>query len=185
MDTTPVTLLERLRRPDERQAWNRFVDLYTPLIFAWARRWGLQEADAADLAQDIFVHLQQKLPAFTYDANRSFRAWLHPVVHNFWQNKGRRLAEAPLGDKEANVMAADDIAAWTDAEYRRYLVGWALQVMPADFQPATWQAFWKCTVDSRSAAEVAGELKTTVAAVRAAKCRVLCRLRQELAGLMD
>jgi hypothetical protein len=34
MDTTSVTLLERLRRLDEQAAWSRFVDLYTPVLAA-------------------------------------------------------------------------------------------------------------------------------------------------------
>jgi RNA polymerase sigma-70 factor (ECF subfamily) len=38
MDRTPASLLERLRRPDERQAWDRFVELYSPLIYFWACR---------------------------------------------------------------------------------------------------------------------------------------------------
>ena len=49
---TPASLLERLRRPAEQQAWARFVDLYTPLLYYWARRTGCPEADAADLTQD-------------------------------------------------------------------------------------------------------------------------------------
>ena len=44
---TPASLLERLRRPADTTAWPRFVELYAPLLHYWARRTGLQEADAA------------------------------------------------------------------------------------------------------------------------------------------
>src|SRR5690349_13376275 len=54
---TPVSLLERLREPAQEQAWARFVELYTPLLFHWARHIGLQEADAADLVQDVLADL--------------------------------------------------------------------------------------------------------------------------------
>jgi len=50
----------------------------------------------------------------------------------------------------------------------------------AEFQDRTWQAFWKTTVDGRTANEVAIELAMTPIAVRVSKSRVLQRLREEL-----
>src|SRR5262245_44229902 len=84
MLSTSVSLLERLRRPRDAEAWARFVALYTPLLLAWAHRLGLQPADAADLVQDVLVLLFQKLPEFTYDPGKSFRHWLHVVLRNKW-----------------------------------------------------------------------------------------------------
>ncbi len=78
MDSTPPSLLERLRLPGEEAAWGRFVELYTPLLFFWARRLGLQEADAADLVQDVFRALVRKLPGFVYEPGKSFRATSAP-----------------------------------------------------------------------------------------------------------
>lgn len=72
-----------------------------------------------------------------------------------------------------------------EEEYRRYLVGRALRVIQADFQAPTWRAFWECTVVGRPAQEVAAEVGLSAAAVYAAKARVLRRLRQDLAGLLD
>ena len=57
MFTTSVSLLERLRQPAEQEAWTRFVQLYTPLIYGWARRVGLSPEDASDLVQDVFAAL--------------------------------------------------------------------------------------------------------------------------------
>ncbi|MBY0526971.1 MAG: hypothetical protein K2R98_26495 [Gemmataceae bacterium] len=73
MHSTSITLLDRLRVRENRAAWDRFVDLYTPLLFHWARACGLQEGDAADLVQDVFLALLEKPPTFTYDPQRSFR----------------------------------------------------------------------------------------------------------------
>ena len=83
-----------------------------------------------------------------------------------------------------DALAAVDEAFW-DEEYRRHLVGRALEVMKAGFEPATWQACWECVVNDRSAPEVAAALGMSAGAVRAAKFRVLARLRQELAGMLD
>src|SRR5579884_2791736 len=76
MNTTPVSLLVRLRAPGA-PAWQEFVALYTPLLYTWARRkLGLGSEDAADLLQDVFVLLVRALPTFEYDATKGFRRWL-------------------------------------------------------------------------------------------------------------
>ena len=186
MHTTPVSLLERVRRPGEEQAWSRFVEMYTPLLFYWARRMGLQESDAADLVQDVFTTLVQKLPEFVYDRGRSFRSWLRTVLHNKWRDQQRRAAvrgvqDSRLGDRPA---PEDSEGPW-DEEYRQLLVARALELMQNEFQPTTWKACWEMVVSGRSGAEVAASLGLTVDAVYAAKSRVLRRLRQELEGLLD
>src|ERR1700686_2389829 len=90
MTKTPSSLLERLRQPFEPEAWGRFVALYTPLIYSWGRRVGLQEQDAADLVQEVLVTLLQVLPSFSYDHQRSFRRWLRTVTLNKWRNLRKR-----------------------------------------------------------------------------------------------
>src|SRR5262245_6236650 len=64
MLTTSDSLLHRLRHPSDGEAWARFIQLYTPVLHRWANRLGLQEADAADLVQDVFGLLLRKLPEF-------------------------------------------------------------------------------------------------------------------------
>jgi RNA polymerase sigma-70 factor (ECF subfamily) len=187
MHTTPVSLLDRLRQPAGQEAWGRFVELYTPLLFYWARRLGLQEADAADLVQDVLLQLYRKLPDFTYDRQGSFRGWLRTLVLNKWREKQRRpplplQATAALEDVAA---ARDDFQALDEAEYRQHLAGRALRLMQADFPPAAWKSCWETVVAGRRAADVAAELGTTAAAVRVAKARVLHRLRLLLQGLLD
>src|ERR1043165_3969943 len=90
MYTTSASLLERLRHRDQEQAWARFVELYSPLLLYWARRAGVQQQDAADLVQDVFTTLLQKLPEFTYDCNQNFRGWLRTIAMNRWRNLMRR-----------------------------------------------------------------------------------------------
>jgi RNA polymerase sigma-70 factor (ECF subfamily) len=187
MDKTPASLLERLRCPDEG-AWPRFVDLYTPLLYYWACRMGLQAADAADLVQEVFTILLQKLPEFRYDKNKSFRSWLRTVTMNRWHDNRRRKAAALREGSPArleDVATPDDAEALWEKEYRDYLVGRAAEVMKTEFQPATWQAFWSLAVEGKPGAEVAAELGLSIDAVYAAKSRVLRRLRQELDGMLD
>ena len=51
---TRFSLIVRLRDGDDGQAWSEFVDIYTPVVYGFARRFGLQDADAADVTQDVF-----------------------------------------------------------------------------------------------------------------------------------
>src|SRR5690348_6167769 len=95
--TTSLTLLERLRTPDDPEAWSRFARLYTPLLYYWCRRTGLQEHDAADLVQDVFVTLVGKLPEFQYDPQKSFRNWLRVLTLNKCHERHRRMSLQPAG----------------------------------------------------------------------------------------
>jgi RNA polymerase sigma-70 factor (ECF subfamily) len=186
MDQT-ASLLDRLRQPDDQAAWDRFVDLYTPLIFFWAVRAGLQAQDAADLVQEVFLTLLLKLPEFQHDPTRSFRAWLHTLTLNRWRDLKRKKVAVPVGATLPEELAAPPQGAealWED-EYRRHLVARATEIMQAEFQPQTWQAFWGLAVEGRSGFEVAKELGVSLDVVYAAKARVLRRLRRELGGLLD
>jgi RNA polymerase sigma-70 factor (ECF subfamily) len=179
--TTSISLLERLGRADNEQAWSDFVELYTPLLYHCARRLGLQDADAADLVQDVFALLVPKLPQWEYDPTRSFRAWLKTVLINYWRDRRPRTL-VPL---PADVRIPDPADVLLEAEYRRYLVARALGLMQSDFEPTTWRACWEYVAKDRPAAEVAAELEMSVAAVYIARSRVLRRLRQELQGLLE
>src|SRR5437764_4917317 len=110
MHTTSISLLERLRQPGEAEAWARLVELYTPLLFYWARRLGLQEQDAADLVQEVFTTLVRKLPAFAYDRHKSFRNWLRTVLRNKWRQRtrARALPAEPGGADVLDRLAGPD-----------------------------------------------------------------------------
>ncbi len=188
MTQTPESLLERLRQPNPQEAWERLVLLYTPLIFSWARQVGLNEVDASDLVQDVFVTLLQTLPTFDYDRSKSFRRWLRTVTLNKWREQRRRRERSPVRDGlsvEEDQLPAEELEQFWEVEYRQQLAGRALAVMSRDFQPATWKAFWEQVVEGRPAADAAAELGLSVGAAYAAKFRVLDRLRQEMAGLLD
>ncbi|HTU21871.1 MAG TPA: sigma-70 family RNA polymerase sigma factor [Gemmataceae bacterium] len=188
MTRTPASLLERLRQANAPDAWERLVLLYTPFIYSWARQVGLQEADAADLVQDVFVTLVQTLPSFDYDRQKSFRRWLRTVTLNKWRDRQKKREPQLVPGDSARLgeqLPAADVEHLWEAEYRQQLVHRALAIMSRDFQPATWKAFWQQAVEGRPAEAVAADLGLTVGAAYAAKFRVLSRLRQEMAGMLD
>jgi RNA polymerase sigma-70 factor (ECF subfamily) len=186
MNTTSASLLQQLRQPGEEAAWNRFVDLYTPLLYFWAGRFGLHGADAADLVQEVFAILVRKLPEFEYDANKSFRNWLRTILHNKCRDMQRLQKNQPLAGSLSGITseAVYDDSYW-ESEYREHLVGRALELIQVDFQETTWKAFWEVVVAGRAAVEVAAQFGISVDSVYTAKSRVLRRLRHELQGLLD
>lgn len=189
METTSPTLLDRLKRGSDQAAWDRFVELYTPLLLAWCRRLGLSDADSADLMQTVFVTLCEKLPEFQYDPARSFRAWLKTVLMNSWRNQVRKLRPGVLHGQGSldpdSIPDTDPRLQLDEAEYRSHLVRRALALMQANFEPSTWRACWEHVVNERPAQEVATELGITLNAVYLAKSRVLRHLRHELQPFLD
>jgi RNA polymerase sigma-70 factor (ECF subfamily) len=181
--TTSISLLERLKQPAAQESWTRFVNLYTPLLFYWARRLGLQETDAADLVQDVFALLVKRLPHFDYKRDQSFRGWLRTVLFNQSRKKGR--AHPTTNASLSGVAEPEHAADIDEAEFQQQLTVRALQLMQEEFQPTTWQACWETVVCGRPTVEVARELGISVNAVYLARSRVLRRLRQELEGMLD
>jgi RNA polymerase sigma-70 factor (ECF subfamily) len=186
MQSTPVTLLQRLRRPDDGVAWSQFVQLYTPLLYGWARGAGMSETDAADLLQDVFMTLLQELPRFEYQPGKSFRAWMRTILLNRWRTLQRRRSPRAVPPEQLDALpGVGEPELPGAAEERRELVRRALALIEGEFAPATWQAFRQVAVLGRRPAEVAAELGVSVNAVYLARSRVLRRLREQLTGLID
>jgi RNA polymerase sigma-70 factor (ECF subfamily) len=187
MNTTSLSLLQRLQQPGDQAAWERFVKLYTPLLCHWARKLGLEGPDVADLVQEVCTILVRQMPTFRYEPTKRFRAWLWTLTLNKRRQawRGRPVPSAIPSEALDALVGRDSLDELDEDEYRHCLVQRALQLMQTHFQPATWKAFWECAVADRPVAEVAAELGLSIDSVYAAKSRVLRRLRQELAGLLD
>jgi RNA polymerase sigma-70 factor (ECF subfamily) len=185
MPTTSLTLLDRLRRPGQPEAWDRFVRLYAPLLLQWAEHQGFEAADAEDLTKTVLVKLIRRLPTYERRDGQSFRGWLFTVCRNECHDfRTRKATRALPGDVGLETVAAprDDP---DETEYRRHLVRRALELVRTDFSAETWTAFTRFVLDDRSAPEVARELGVTPNAVYLARNRVLTRVREELTGFLD
>src|SRR5262249_14178653 len=150
--TTRASLLVRLRDPRDGQAWAQFVEVYAPLVYGFARKQGLQDADAADLTQDVLRAVAGAAGRLEYDPKRgSFRGWLFTVVRNKLRNflAARKHQCLGTGDTTAHALLeqqpAPEESAWEE-EYERRVFLWAAEKVRGDVQEATWQAFWQTTV---------------------------------------
>src|SRR5262245_14329442 len=185
---TSLSLLERVRA-NQADSWDRLLRLYSPLVFSWGRKLGLGPEDAADLVQNVWGAVAEHIGRFEHQGG-TFRGWLWTIARNKAHDHFRHRAGAPqaAGGTEAQQVLrsvpdhepADDTGTEAHGLLHR-----ALELIRPDFEERTWQAFWRLTVDGRSAADVGAELGLLPNAVHQAKFRVLRRLREEMAGLVE
>jgi len=191
--TTRSSLLLRVRDAQDEEAWRQFVDIYAPLVYGFARRQGLQDADAADVTQDVLLAVNGAIGRFDYDSERgSFRTWLYTVARsklNTFLARRQRQCQG-TGDTSAHELlkeqpAPEDADRRWEEEYERRLFTWAAEQVRGSFQDSTWQAFWQTAVEGKSGQEVARRLSLTVAAVYLAKGRVMARLKEQIQQVRD
>ncbi len=189
--STSPSLLERTRAQDQA-AWERLISLYTPLIYCWCRQAGLQPADAADVGQEVFRAVARKIGNFQHNRpGDSFRGWLRVITRNKVRDHLRKRAAAGVGGSDAlrelhQVPFEEERTPETsDADEQRLVYRQALELIRAEFEARTWDAFQRVVVEGRGPADVAAELGLTLNAVYLAKSRILRRIREEFADLMD
>jgi RNA polymerase sigma-70 factor (ECF subfamily) len=184
---TSATLLARLQHtPADQAAWAEFVERYGHRIHAWCRRWGLQEADAQDVAQTVLLKVLGAMQSFRYDPSQKFRAWLKTITHHAWQDlvRGRRkmveVGNAASEDPLQALAARDDLGEQLEAAYEQELVECALVRVRPRVQPPTWEAFRLTAFEGLSGAEVAARLGMPVTSVYKAKSNVQKLLEAEV-----
>jgi RNA polymerase sigma factor (sigma-70 family) len=185
---TSLSLLERVKL-DDPDAWTRLAKLYGPLVYEWSRRCGLSAEDAADVMQEVFAVLTQRLADFRRERpDDSFRGWLWTITRNKVRDCARRAATRVIAHERLQDLAGEASEPFTDSEERSTIesgiTARAIELIRPEFAATTWQAFWQATVDGRTAADIAAELGITKHAVHQAKYRVLQRLRAEIRGLV-
>jgi RNA polymerase sigma-70 factor (ECF subfamily) len=187
-DRTRMSLLDRVcQRPEDEAAWNDFVNRYSPQIYAWCRRWQLQEADAQDVTQVVLLQLATKMRRFVYDPTRSFRGWLRTLTRHAWSDfvADRRHAWSTTGDSQtmqalSTLEARQDLEACLEEIFDLELLELATARVRQRVEPRTWEAFRLTALEGLSGAEVAGRLGMQVSTALKAKSNVKKLLREQL-----
>jgi RNA polymerase sigma-70 factor (ECF subfamily) len=185
---TRASLLLQIRDGGNQDAWHEFIKLYGPVVYGFARKRGLQDADAADLMQDVMRSVSSAIGKLDYDRNQgTFRGWLFTITRNKIFNflSARRIRPQGSGDTTTNRLldshpdANDGSETW-EMEYQRRLAAIAMERVKGEFQANTWRAFWLTAVEGLAAADAAREVGLSPGAIYVAKSRVLARLKEEV-----
>ena len=191
---TRVSLILRLAKPTDVQAWQEFSDVYAPALYSMARRRGLQPADAEDVAQETLFAVARAIERFEPDRERArFRTWLARIARNmiadFCAGKLKRPLTQLISDSWlqsasiASLRSANPIDEEFTQEYRSALFHLAARRVQARVSALTWQAFHETSIASKPAAEVAKQLGMPLGNLYVARCRVLKLLREEVQDL--
>ena len=187
--TTRSSLIVRLRDPRDELAWFDFIEIYRPLIYDFARQRGVQDADALDLAQDVFRAVARAIERYDPDpALGTFRGWLFRITNNLIINLLAAQRRHPRGTGDTGLQrlleeqpeATEDESALFETEYRRRLLAWAAERVRGCFSNVAWQAFWLTGVEGRPAKEAAQSLGMSIGTVYQYKSRIVTRIRREI-----
>ena len=185
---TSPSLLGRLRdSPEDQSAWSEFVGRYQPRLLAWCRRWGLQDSDAQEVAQNVMVRLASKLRVLSYDPSLSFRGWLYTIARHAWSDFVSDRRKAGLeGDPAAlleRVEAREDLEQRLADVFDLELLEEATSRVKARVEEKTWEAFRRTAMMDETAAVVSAALGMPIASVFKAKSNIQKMLQEEIANL--
>jgi len=184
---TSHSLIARVKDLADAGAWSEFLGIYRPVVYRMARRRGLQDADAQDLSQQVFLAVSQAIERWEpLPGQPPFRAWLTTITRNAITKAVTR-APRDVGTGSSSVLellSQASVDAETTAELlsesRREAVRWAAAQIRPEFSETTWQLFWETAVAGKSIAEVVAKTGRSVGAVYMARFRVLERLRAKV-----
>lgn len=188
---TSLTLLGRLRQsPTDQRAWDTFVERYGPKVYAWCRRWRLQESDAQDVTQNVLLELARQMQSFVYQPQGTFRGWLRTVSHRAYCDflTARQRVTPGSGDdgvlaQLSSVEARADLLLQLEQEYDREVLDEATARVRLRIEPHTWDAFVLTAVEGMSGAEAADRLGMQVGTVYVARSKVQKMLQEEVRRL--
>ena len=144
---TSHSLIARVKDLGDGAAWAEFLGIYQPVVFRMARRRGLQDADAQDVLQQVFLSISKSIEGWIPgDLQPPFRAWLTTIARNaITKALTRRPRDAATGSTSMVELldAQPDPQATTAeilAEARKELIRWATEQIRSEFSEATWVA---------------------------------------------
>ena len=80
---TRVTLLAKLKKTENDQAWLEFEGIYRGFILSLIMRMGISAEDAEDISQAVLTKVWQKIEDFEYNQNKGkFHNWLAAMTRN-------------------------------------------------------------------------------------------------------
>lgn len=185
---TNLSLIARVKNLADGAAWAEFLEIYRPVVYRLARRRAMQDADAQDVVQRVFLAISQAIEGWEPNPNLPpFRAWLMTLSRNvITKALARKRPDEGAGSSDVRdlleMLPADDsqITAELVSEGRREIFRWASEQVRPEFSQTTWSLFWETAVQGRSVADVSLSAGRSAGAIYMARFRVLQRLKEKV-----
>ena len=176
--STQMTLIERIARPDDAEAWERFYKVYTPLILRFCQRLSLQHTDAEDICQNVIQSMRRSLPNYATAKGR-FRFWLSQVIRReIWKHleKERRSPQGIGGDIEAAAKVGKEPAG--PDEILEYIINEATRQIRPEFTADEWVVMLEVVLKGRKPRDLGAEKGWDAPWISRAKYRLIKRLKE-------
>ena len=182
-NSTRPSLLVRVKDSTDTKAWQEFFDLYSPLIYSYARQRGLNHDDAEEISSSVYETIIQRIANFEYSSeNSGFRAWLRTIVTrrviDFYRKKKPDSANSGVLQNLVDGQAPHD-ESW-DHNWRLHHLKYCVAQVGKRVQPSTFQAFQMLTEQDLSVEEVCLRLAMNPNQVHKIKSRFLELVRKEM-----
>jgi RNA polymerase sigma-70 factor (ECF subfamily) len=190
---TSISLILKVANEQDVTAWQRFCEIYQPLVYRIAISRGLQSADAHDLVQEVMARVARSISRWDPDANKgSFRGWISRIARNLIVDFFRRKNRLPVTSDHSDIRkfvettpAGTDDGAWFDLEYEKQVFINAATQIKSKFNENTWQAFWLTSVENQAVESVAKQLSMTPGSIYVARSRVMAKLKETVKFLIE
>ena len=178
---TRPSLLFRMKDFGDRQAWEEFHGLYSPLLYRYATRRGLPPEDAEEIRDECLMIIARKISAFDYDRQRgTFKGWMFRIAHGLVVDWIRRRRTAGA-DVEQMARVPDPHPSpeevW-DTQWKEEHLRYCFRMVRSEVCETTWQAFNLLLFSQCSVEEVCERLSINANQVYKAKSRILARIRR-------
>lgn len=197
-DSTPTSLWDRVLG-GESAAWEKLVEVWTPCIYEFCRRKGIQEADAGDVVQQVMIRVFRFRENFSPEAEgHRLKAWLLMIISQviadyYRQFAGKNQARGGSGmaNQMANLAETLDTASANDSVEGEPLFDaglWmarTLDIIRAEVTEETWRVFEMFKIQNQTAKEVGEHFGLKETTVRQRVYTVTQRIKREAEGLFD
>ena len=189
--------MSRLRNLGDQAGWQDFFETYWRLIYSFAIKSGLADAEAQEVVQETLISVAGEFKNFKYDPTRgSFKSWLllitrRRVADHFrkrYRNRevGKLNPDDTVVAEEINEQNQPEETSpdkfWDDA-WRAQLADAALARVRVKARPEQFQMFEMYVLRGQSGIEVARALGVSIMSVYLAKHRISAMLKKEVARL--
>ena len=182
MDTTRASLLIRVRDPNDSVSWSEFHEIYSPILYHFARARGLNHSDAEEIRSSCYETILKHIKEFDYEKERgSFKSWLRRIVVNrvidFRRKKmPEHLKSGELADLTDDAQTPEEAF---DEQWKMSHLNFCLDKIKSLVPEKTFRAFEMLAAES-TVDEVCKQLELNANQVYKAKSRILALVRDQM-----